>query len=208
MTPRATEMPAATNETKTKKALVIIDMSVEQVAGIHYRKKNVIHTIRQLATASFFDLVIDSHLWMGPNDVSSLKQLYPGGQIDTEEARLIPELQGVFSRPSTEAPASSAPRTMFVRKYNYSSFAPPSILNETLQSHRITDVYLCGINTDYCVYATSLDAFYSNYNAFVVEEGVSSFNGAAGHKQGLEQIDKFGCATVVSVEDIVGNRDS
>eukprot|EP00567_Pseudictyota_dubia_P002918 CAMPEP_0197449578 /NCGR_PEP_ID=MMETSP1175-20131217/22093_1 /TAXON_ID=1003142 /ORGANISM="Triceratium dubium, Strain CCMP147" /LENGTH=33 /DNA_ID= /DNA_START= /DNA_END= /DNA_ORIENTATION= len=33
MTPRATEMPAATNETKTKKALVIIDMSVEQVAG-------------------------------------------------------------------------------------------------------------------------------------------------------------------------------
>ena len=96
----------------------------------------------------------------------------------------------------------------FVRKYNYSSFAEPSQLNEVLRAHLITDVYLCGINTDYCVFATALDGFYASYNVLVVEEGVSSVCGAAGHRQGLDQIDKFGCANVVSAEDILCNNTS
>ena len=48
-----------------------------------------------------------------------------------------------------------------------------------------------------------MDAFYESYNVFVVEEGVTSVCGAAGHRQGLEQINKFGCATIVSANDII-----
>ena len=88
-------------------------------------------------------------------------------------------------------------------KRNVCLFAQPSTLNDVLQAHRITYVYLCGINTDYCVFATAMDAFYESYNVFVVEEGVTSVCGAAGHRQGLEQIKKFGCAEIVSANDIM-----
>ena len=185
----------------------MIDMSVEQVANISYRKQTLMDTIQRLANSSVFDLVVDSHLWIGPNDDTSLRRLYPGGQMDTEEARLIPELRSLLDEntyvdATSDGKGGKAPRR-FVRKYNYSSFAQPSKLNEILQAHQITDVYLCGINTDYCVFATAMDAFYASYNVFVVEEGVTSVCGAAGHRQGLQQIDKFGCAVVVSVEDIL-----
>lgn len=194
-----------------KNALVVIDMSVEQVANISYRKQKVIETIGRLATSSFFDLLIDSHLWIGPNDDTSLRRLYPGGMMGSEEARLIPELRSVLlgDKVSTGATSSdgrtkneATPRA-FVRKYNYSSFARPSKLKEVLRAQQITNVYLCGINTDYCVFATAMDAFYESYNVFVVEEGVTSVCGAAGHRQGLEQIDKFGCAEIVSFEGIL-----
>ena len=196
-----------------KNALVVIDMSVEQVANISYRKREVIETIRRLATSTSFDLIIDSHLWIGPNDDSSLRKLYSVGQMGSEEARLIPELRNVLGdNISADATSSDDDQTktedakrprQFVRKYNYSSFAQPSRLNDVLRAHQITDVYLCGINTDYCVFATAMDAFYESYNVFVVEEGVTSVCGAAGHRQGLEQINKFGCAKIVSVDDIM-----
>lgn len=88
-------------------------------------------------------------------------------------------------------------------KYNYSSFAKPSKLDELLRSQSITDVYLTGINTDYCIFATALDAFYLQYNVHIIEEGVSFVGGSSGHHQGLEQIAKFGCARVVSVKDMI-----
>ena len=195
-----------------KNALVVIDMSVEQVANISYRKKEVIETIHRLATSSSFDLIIDSHLWIGPNDGTSLRRLYPGGQMGSEEARLIPELRSVLgdnisadatSRNGQTKKEDAKTQRVFVRKYNYSSFAQPSTLNDVLKAHQITNVYLCGINTDYCVFATAMDAFYESYNVFVVEEGVTSVCGAAGHRQGLEQIKKFGCAKIVSANDIM-----
>ena len=132
--------------------------------------------------------------------------------MGSEEARLIPELRSVLgdnisadatSRNGQNKKEDAKTRRVFVRKYNYSSFAQPSTLNDVLQAHQITNVFLCGINTDYCVFATAMDAFYESYNVFVVEEGVTSVCGAVGHRQGLEQINKFGCATIVSANDII-----
>lgn len=141
--------------------------------------------------------------------------MYPSvGRRDADGARLIPELRDLLvdtcmsARNICSDDKTKRTPCAFVRKYNYSSFAEPSQLNEVLRAHHITDVYLCGINTDYCVFATALDGFYASYNVLVVEEGVSSVCGAAGHRQGLDQIDKFGCANVVSAEDILCNNTS
>jgi len=190
-----------------KKALIVIDMSVEQVANITYRKQKVIDTIQRLATSDVFDLILDSHLWIGPSDTTSLRRLYPDGRMDSEGARLIPQLRKSLSGTAASSyDEATATPCEFVRKYNYSSFAQPSNISEVLRAHRIEDVYLCGINTDYCVFATAMDAFYACYNVFVVEEGVTSVGGAAGHRQGLEQIDKFNCAKVVTAGSILENE--
>ncbi len=64
-------------------------------------------------------------------------------------------------------------------------------------------MYVVGINTDYCIFATSLDAFYARYQVYVVEEGVSSALGESGHYQGFSEISKFGCASIVSMNDVL-----
>ena len=140
-------------------ALIIVDMSVEQVADLSYRKQDTINAIIELVNNANFDLIVDSHLWIGPDDESSLPDLYPHvGRKDTDGAELIPELKKTLS--------SSPSKVVFVPKYNYSSFAKPSKLDQILQSHSITDVYVVGINTDYCIFATSLDAFYARYQVY------------------------------------------
>jgi len=45
--------------------------------------------------------------------------------------------------------------------------------------------------TDYCVFATALDAFYNGFNVYVVHDACSSVCGSSGHKQGLIMIEKF-----------------
>ena len=188
-----------------KSALIIVDMSIEQVANLSYRKQSTIDTILHLIQHQKdkynFDLIVDSHLWIdATKEETSLTSLYPDiGRMDHCCAKLIPEInQALYST----APNTNRDNVKFVRKYNYSSFAKPSKLDELLRSQSITNVYLTGINTDYCIFATALDAFYLQYNVHIIEEGVSSVGGSSGHHQGLEQIAKFGCARVVSVKDI------
>lgn len=58
-------------------ALIIVDMSVEQVADLSYRKQDTINAIVHLVNNANFNLIVDSHLWIGPDDESSLPDLYP-----------------------------------------------------------------------------------------------------------------------------------
>jgi len=187
-----------------RRALLIIDMSVEQVGNLTYNKRRVISTIASLASSSStttttaFDMIIDSHLWIGPDDVTSLTNLYPDvGRVDTPGARLIPELEQ-----ATTACRSRDVTSTFVPKYNYSSFVDTP-LADLLRHHGIEDVYLTGINTDYCIFATALDAFYARFNVMVVEDGVSSVGGRIGHEQGLDMIRKFGCADIVTAREVL-----
>lgn len=152
-----------------KSALIIVDMSIEQVANLSYRKQTTIDTILHLIQHQkdkySFDLIVDSHLYIdATKEETSLTKLYPDvGRMDHCCAKLIPEInQALYS---TAAP--NRDNVKFVRKYNYSSFAKPSKLDELLRSQSITDVYLTGINTDYCIFATALDAFYLQYNVHI-----------------------------------------
>ena len=52
-------------------ALVIIDMTVEQVANVSYRRSEILETIRRLTKEGNFSAVIDSHLWL-PEDLNQL----------------------------------------------------------------------------------------------------------------------------------------
>lgn len=66
-----------------------------------------------------------------------------------------------------------------------------SALDVTLRAAGVTEVYLTGINTNYCVFATTLSAWEKAYQVRVVLDGVTSCDGEAGHKEGVQMLDKF-----------------
>lgn len=53
----------------------------------------------------------------------------------------------------------------------YSAFAGTE-LDDILRRHRIRDVYVAGLATDYCVRSTALDACLAGYAVTVVEDAV------------------------------------
>mmetsp|Transcript_16099 Transcript_16099/g.38456 ORF Transcript_16099/g.38456 Transcript_16099/m.38456 type:complete len:210 (-) Transcript_16099:337-966(-) len=178
-----------------RSALVVIDMSVEQVGDLSYRKQQVIDTIGRLIDSNAFDLCVDSRLWITDPSKSSLPTLYPTvGRASTKGAELIPELRDK--------------NMVFVHKWNYSGFTSPSRLSDVLKEHRIQEVFMTGINTNYCVFATALDAFYQQYTVRVIEDAVSSIEGAQGHKDGLRWISKFmGGDVVVTSHDAINRTN-
>ena len=52
-------------------------------------------------------------------------------------------------------------------------------------------VYIVGINTDYCIFATTLSAWERAYHVRVVLDGVTSCQGAQGHAAGIEMLTNF-----------------
>jgi nicotinamidase-related amidase len=186
-------------------ALLMVDMSNEQVASLSSSEKNrIVRGIQQLTTQTKSDnagipkkwtIKIDSRLWLENDTESTLSRVYPEwgvtmGVPNTQGAALIPELE----------PCGP---WQFVPKKHYSSFVDSTLL-ACLQQAQITHVYLVGINTDYCIFNTAMDSFArGRFETFVVEDGVGSISGKAGHQQGLTWIRAhLGAQAIVSLTDI------
>jgi nicotinamidase/pyrazinamidase len=55
----------------------------------------------------------------------------------------------------------------------YSAFeATSNNLEQFLRDHQVSDLYVCGLATDYCVLASALDAHKKGFNVLVVEDAV------------------------------------
>uniref|UniRef100_A0A7S3PF54 Isochorismatase-like domain-containing protein n=1 Tax=Aplanochytrium stocchinoi TaxID=215587 RepID=A0A7S3PF54_9STRA len=121
----------------SKKALIVVDMSKEQVASVDYRVSKTIQNIHKLVTSNVFDRCFDSRLWIDNSSQTSLRKLYSDvGSSNTPGAELIESLR--------EA------NLEHVIKLNYSCFFGTQLL-ERLQDHDIKDVYVCGINRLLCI---------------------------------------------------------
>jgi nicotinamidase-related amidase len=189
---------------ETRSALVIIDMTVEQVETLCFRKAETIDAIRTLLERNRgFRLVVDSRLWIDDQKGSSLWSVFPGvGRADAPGSALIPELSSAWTNLT---PAADAEKS-FEPKFNYSAFYE-SNLDARLRACEIRRVYLVGINTDYCVFATALDAFYRGYEVKIVSDAVSSFNGEQAHEHGLAlAVGHFGKSAIVSTEDMLASQ--
>ena len=53
------------------------------------------------------------------------------------------------------------------------------------QNGNIEEVYLVGINTDYCVFATAMDSFSNKFRTYIIRDAVTSVRGKAAHEEGL-----------------------
>lgn len=178
-----------------KAALLVVDMSVEQVAPLSEASTQTIAAaIEDLAASRRWTLKLDSRLWLEDNRESTLSQVYPEwgvsmGVPNSPGAALLPQLRSCGLQ--------------FVQKKHYSCFVDSTLL-DLLNEHEITDVFITGIHTDYCVFNTAMDSFArGRFRTFVVEDGVGSISGSAGHRQGLSWIRAhLGSHAVVSLEEV------
>jgi len=166
-------------------------MSNEQVAALPAdQKRRIVDAIQKLSKVPGWTLKIDSRLWLFSDKESTLSRVYPEwgttmGIPESQGADLIPEL--VDNTTCCQEQQQRVPWE-FIEKKHYSSFVD-SHLQARLQQEEITDVYLVGINTDYCIFNTAMDSFARvKLNTFVVEEGVGSIAGTKGHEEGLTWI--------------------
>ena len=133
----------------TRKALLVIDCSIEQV-DIGPGNEKMIANIRRLAKSGKFDGLFDCRLSIDDPSRTSLTRVYPTvGLKSSKGSALLKSLMDLDLH--------------FVAKYNYSSFFDTQ-LDSKLKSFGVTDVYLTGVNTEFCIFATCLDAFYRMYN--------------------------------------------
>lgn len=81
-------------------------------------------------------------------------------------------------------------------------------LGEFLRARGVTDVYVCGLATDYCVKFTALDARQLGFNTYLVEDasrGVNLKPGDVG--RAVEEMQKAG-VKVVRSEELLGRSPS
>ncbi len=183
-----------------KRALLLIDLSVEQFKAIIYQRDALLSNVANLLTLPW-SLVIDSRLWLtGPED-STLTMVFPEwgtsmGIPNTEGADLCPEFRSKDKGPGN---------LVFIPKKHYSSFVDANV-QDVLQANKIEEVYIAGIQTDFCVFITAMDAFMrARVKTYVISDATSSAQGKGGHEEGLQRlITHLGASSVVSTEDVLG----
>jgi nicotinamidase-related amidase len=167
----------------TRRALVIVDMSGEQMAAVTHNAQQVIQNCKSLALneTNFFHQCIDCRLWLHSPEESSLSWVWPETATTmfvagSKGASLIPELREI-------------PHLQFIPKNNYNCFANSKLLT-TLRRANIDEVYICGINTDYCIFATAMGSFEHQFKTFVITDAVTSNGGRVAHNEGLRNLEK------------------
>ncbi len=94
------------------------------------------------------------------------RQLYAPPDTD-----LVPEL------------APQAHQSVIVDKDTYSALTPK--FADLTRRDRVTDLVICGIDTDLCVLKTALDAFEHGLTPWVVTDASASTGGPLAHEAGL-----------------------
>jgi nicotinamidase-related amidase len=93
------------------------------------------------------------------------------------------------------------PHTQVVHKDIYTLFTPEGARLVTERGW--TDLYLCGIATDFCVLKTAIDAFERNLTPWVVADACASHFGPEAHDAGLRMIQRFiGAGQIIRTADI------
>jgi nicotinamidase/pyrazinamidase len=74
-------------------------------------------------------------------------------------------------------------------------------LEEYLRAEGVTDVYVCGLTTDYCVKATALDAARLGFRTWLVRDAVRGVNLQAGDaERAIAEMREHGVRIVESAE--------
>ncbi len=84
----------------------------------------------------------------------------------------------------------------------YSAFEATNLdLKDYLKKKGVTELYVTGLATDYCVRASALDAAKNGFNTFVVTDAIAAVNVKPGDdKKALEDMKKAGVRLVISQE--------
>ena len=95
----------------------------------------------------------------------------------------------LYDSPDTDIADELTPHTQHsitLDKHTYSAMTPK--FTELVDSHKWTDIAICGIDTDLCVLKTALDAFENSLTPWIVTNASASTGGENSHKSGLTVI--------------------
>ncbi|MDD3494333.1 MAG: nicotinamidase [Dysgonamonadaceae bacterium] len=178
-----------------KKALLIVDVQNDFCPGGALAVKDgdkVVPVINGIIDK--FDLVLASKDWHPVDSVHFEK--WPVHCVqNTYGADFHPDLQ-----------TDKIDRVLLKGTQNkddgYSAFEATNIsLADFLRGEGVTDLYVCGLATDYCVKATALDACKLGFRTYVITDAVAAVNLNPGDdKKALEEISSQGCILVNSNE--------
>lgn len=84
----------------------------------------------------------------------------------------------------------------------YSAFEATNVdLNFWLKKQKVTDVFVCGIATEYCVNATARDAQKNGFNTYIVEDAISAVEAKPGDtRNAIEGLKSKGIKFITSKE--------
>lgn len=103
---------------------------------------------------------------------SAFERLMDWRQVYTPpDTNLVPELSG------------HANHSTILDKYSYSALTP-ELIDLTVRK-AVTDLIICGIDTDLCVLKTALDAFEHGLTPWVVTNASASTGGSSAHNAAL-----------------------
>jgi nicotinamidase/pyrazinamidase len=178
-----------------KKALLIVDVQNDFCPGGALAVKDgdkVVPVINGIIDK--FDLVLASKDWHPVDSVHFEK--WPVHCVqNTYGADFHPDLQ-----------TDKIDRVLLKGTQNkddgYSAFEATNVsLADFLRGEGVTDLYVCGLATDYCVKATALDACKLGFRTYVITDAVAAVNLNPGDdKKALEEISSQGCILVNSNE--------
>lgn len=82
----------------------------------------------------------------------------------------------------------------------YSAFeATNNNLEQFLRSHKVDDLYVCGLATDYCVLSSALDAHKKGFNVLVIEDAVRGVDVVKGDvERAIEEMKHMGIVFIPS----------
>jgi nicotinamidase/pyrazinamidase len=176
------------------KALIIVDVQNDFTSGGKLAVPNgesVIPVINSIQNK--FDLVVATQDWH-PQNHKSFASNHPGKKVfekiilDGSEQVLWPdhcvqntEGAALQSDLKTENVEAIFRKGMNPSIDSYSGFYDNGKKKSTglcgyLKERKITEVYVCGLAGDYCVYFTAMDAIASGFKTFVLDEAIKSIS--------------------------------
>ena len=133
--------------------------------------------MKKLLVDAEWTFKVDARLWIEDTQKTSLTWLHPD--------------VGIAHDPGSELHAELRNRGLvFVPKTHYSAFYDTDLEAE-LRRRGIEEVFIAGIQTDYCVASTAMAAFERRFRAFVVSDACTSAEGEEAHNTGLQCVRRY-----------------
>jgi nicotinamidase/pyrazinamidase len=178
-----------------KKALLIVDVQNDFCPGGALAVKDgdkIVPIINQIENK--FDIVISSQDWH-PATTVHFEKWPPHCIAGTFGADFHPNL-------ITDKIDLKLLKGTGNKDDGYSAFEATNVsLIDYLHENQVSDLYVCGLATDYCVKATVLDAIKNGFHTYVITDAVAAVNIEKGDdKKALNEMYLNGCTLIESEE--------
>jgi len=168
-----------------KNALLIIDV---QKFFINEFTKEIPNKIVDFVETHKFDFVL-FFKFVSSKESNFVKYLNWQKMFDSPDTDIISELEKFVTKDNV------------FTKSSFSAFKSEKFL-EFLKDNEIKELYICGFDTDGCIFSTAIEAFDLGFNVKVLQDLCGSHNGKEYHKNAIEILKRNAGGLLANSADI------